>query len=559
MDSTSTADPAPADSGRLLLIDGHSVAYRAFFALPVENFSTTTGQHTNAVYGFTSMLINVLRDEQPTHVAVAFDVSRKTFRSEEYADYKANRSQAPDEFAGQIGADQGGPRRAAHHVPRDRGLRGRRHHRAPWPRRAERDGLRGAHLHRRPRRASSSSPTDVTVLYPVQGRLGAGADDPEAVAGEVRRRAASATPTSPRWWARPATTCRASRASGPKTAAKWLAQYGGLDGVWSRDVDKITGKAGESLRDHLGEVLPQPPLNAARPRPRPPRQPRRPRAASRGTATRCTRSSTASSSGCCATGCSQTLSTAEPRGRGGLRGRAARVLGPGERRRLARRRTRRRACRCRTCRRRVGPRHRSSRRAGARDGRRRCARGSTSTDPRRRTTRRRWPRGWPTPSGPRCCTTPRARCSRCAPGAGRWRGVASDTALAAYLVPPRPAVLRPRRPRRCATCTASCGSRTPTATSGSCSTLDATTAAAARTRCVQARGGRSSSAARLDAELDEPRRRRRCSRDVELPLVDVLADMEQTGIAVDAEHLADARGASSPTQRAARPRTRRTT
>ena len=56
------------DTQRLLLLDGHSLAYRAFFALPVENFSTTTGQHTNAVYGFTSMLINVLRDEQPTHV-----------------------------------------------------------------------------------------------------------------------------------------------------------------------------------------------------------------------------------------------------------------------------------------------------------------------------------------------------------------------------------------------------------------------------------------------------------------------------------------------------------
>ena len=79
---------------RLLLLDGHSLAYRAFFALPVENFSTTTGQPTNAVYGFTSMLINVLRDEQPTHVAVAFDVSRRSFRTEQYADYKANRSES---------------------------------------------------------------------------------------------------------------------------------------------------------------------------------------------------------------------------------------------------------------------------------------------------------------------------------------------------------------------------------------------------------------------------------------------------------------------------------
>ena len=87
---------------RLLLLDGHSLAYRAFFALPVENFSTTTGQHTNAVYGFTSMLINVLRDEQPTHVAVAFDVSRQTFRLEEYPEYKANRNKTPDEFSGQL-------------------------------------------------------------------------------------------------------------------------------------------------------------------------------------------------------------------------------------------------------------------------------------------------------------------------------------------------------------------------------------------------------------------------------------------------------------------------
>ena len=87
---------------RLLLIDGHSIAYRAFFALPVENFSTSTGQHTNAVYGFTSMLINVLRDEAPTHLAVAFDVSRVTFRTELYPAYKGTRSTSPPEFSGQV-------------------------------------------------------------------------------------------------------------------------------------------------------------------------------------------------------------------------------------------------------------------------------------------------------------------------------------------------------------------------------------------------------------------------------------------------------------------------
>jgi len=87
---------------RLLLLDGHSLAYRAFFALPVENFSTTDGQPTNAVYGFTAMLINVLRDEAPTHVAVTFDVSKSNFRHEAYADYKATRSETPSDFKGQV-------------------------------------------------------------------------------------------------------------------------------------------------------------------------------------------------------------------------------------------------------------------------------------------------------------------------------------------------------------------------------------------------------------------------------------------------------------------------
>ncbi|HMS38558.1 MAG TPA: 5'-3' exonuclease H3TH domain-containing protein, partial [Arachnia sp.] len=90
------------DAGKLLLIDGHSVAYRAFFALPVENFATSTGQHTNAVFGFTSMLINVLRDERPTHLAVAFDVSRESFRTEQYPEYKAKRATSPEEFKGQV-------------------------------------------------------------------------------------------------------------------------------------------------------------------------------------------------------------------------------------------------------------------------------------------------------------------------------------------------------------------------------------------------------------------------------------------------------------------------
>ena len=87
---------------RLLLIDGHSMAFRAFYALPVDNFSTSGGQHTNAVYGFLSMLSNIVAEETPDAIAVAFDVGRKTFRTEMFPDYKAQREAAPEEFKGQV-------------------------------------------------------------------------------------------------------------------------------------------------------------------------------------------------------------------------------------------------------------------------------------------------------------------------------------------------------------------------------------------------------------------------------------------------------------------------
>jgi DNA-directed DNA polymerase len=90
------------EKNRLMLIDGHSMAFRAFYALPTEKFTTTTGQATNAIYGFLSMLATLLHDEQPTHVAVAFDVGRTTFRTEIFPDYKAQRDETPPEFISQI-------------------------------------------------------------------------------------------------------------------------------------------------------------------------------------------------------------------------------------------------------------------------------------------------------------------------------------------------------------------------------------------------------------------------------------------------------------------------
>jgi DNA polymerase-1 len=85
----------------LALIDGNSIAYRAFYALP-EDLATKSGQVTNAVFGFTRMLIRLIKDHHPEGVAVAWDVSRQTFRTESYPEYKANRLKAPDHFRSQL-------------------------------------------------------------------------------------------------------------------------------------------------------------------------------------------------------------------------------------------------------------------------------------------------------------------------------------------------------------------------------------------------------------------------------------------------------------------------
>jgi DNA polymerase-1 len=86
----------------LLLIDGHSLAFRAFYALPIDSFVTRDGQHTNAIHGFLSMLILLLQKEKPTHLGVAFDISRFSFRNREYEDYKGTRGETPPEFKGQV-------------------------------------------------------------------------------------------------------------------------------------------------------------------------------------------------------------------------------------------------------------------------------------------------------------------------------------------------------------------------------------------------------------------------------------------------------------------------
>ncbi len=243
---------------RLLLIDGHSMAYRAFYALPVQNFATTTGQPTNAVYGFTSMLINLLRDEDPTHFCVTFDVSRASFRTEVYAEYKGTRTKSPDEFRGQV--DLVKEVLTALRVPiveiegyeADDVI-------ATLTERAVEQGFEVL-ISSGDRDAFQLVRDEVTVLYPVKGVSELIRMTPEAVEakyGVPPQRypdlAALVGETSDNLPGVPGV--------GAKTAAKWINLYDGLDGVIA-NADLVKGKAGESLREHLDSVIRNRRLNA---------------------------------------------------------------------------------------------------------------------------------------------------------------------------------------------------------------------------------------------------------------------------------------------------------
>ncbi|GIF72615.1 DNA polymerase I [Asanoa siamensis] len=247
-----------SDQPRILLLDGHSLAYRAFHALPVENFSTATGQSTNAVFGFTSMLINMLRDEKPTHIIVSFDVSRQSFRTERYAEYKAGRSETPKPFQGQVSLVK--EVLAALRIPvvEKPGY--------------EADDVIGT-LTTQARAAGmeviiSTGDRDafqlvdehVTVLYPVRGVSEVWRMNPEAVEAKYfvpparyRDKAALVGETSDNLPGVPGV--------GDKTAAKWIKEYGGIDGVIA-NADKIKGKAGDNLRANLANVMRNYELNA---------------------------------------------------------------------------------------------------------------------------------------------------------------------------------------------------------------------------------------------------------------------------------------------------------
>jgi DNA polymerase-1 len=249
--SETRATPGAAEPSRLLLLDGHSLAYRAFYALPAENFRTTTGQTTNAVYGFTSMLINLLRDERPTHLAVAFDVSRKTFRTETFADYKANRSATPDDFRGQVSLIQdvlaalGVPALQVANYEADDII-------ATLTTRATAEGF-AVLVCTGDRDALQLVDEQVTVLYPRKGVSDLTRYTPEAVQEKYG--------LSPRQYpdfaalrGDPSDNLPGIPGVGEKTATKWIREFGSLGDLVDR-VDQVKGKAGDALREHLSSVL----------------------------------------------------------------------------------------------------------------------------------------------------------------------------------------------------------------------------------------------------------------------------------------------------------------
>ena len=234
---------------RVLLIDGHSLAYRAFYALPVENFVSSSGQHTNAIYGFASMLINLIRDEKPTHIAAAFDVSRKTFRTEKFPEYKANRKSTPDEFRSQISYIY--ELLNAFQIPTYE-IEG-----------YEADDLIATIVSKLGKdsqtlictgdRDSFQLVTDsVTVLYPKKGVTDLARMTPSAVL-EKYGLTPKQYPDFAALRGDPSDNLPSIPGVGEKTAAKWVIEYKSLENLISH-ADEIAGKAGDSLRASLANV-----------------------------------------------------------------------------------------------------------------------------------------------------------------------------------------------------------------------------------------------------------------------------------------------------------------
>ena len=242
----------------LMVLDGHSMAFRAFYALPVENFTTSTGQHTNAVHGFVAMLINLLRNEKPTHVAVAWDLAGGTFRTTEYSEYKAGRAAIPPEFPGQIDLIKE-VLDALHIVHLSKENYEADDILATLSTRATTEGFKTL-LVSGDRDAMQLVNDQVTVLYPRKGVSDLARMTPEAVE-EKYLVSPARYPELAALVGESADHLLGVPGVGPKTAVKWLTAYDGLENL-IRQADTVKGKAGQSFRDHLDDVIRNRKLNA---------------------------------------------------------------------------------------------------------------------------------------------------------------------------------------------------------------------------------------------------------------------------------------------------------
>ncbi len=226
------------------------MAFRAFFALPIENFATSDGAPTNGVYGFTAMMATLLADRKPTHAAVAFDLPGGTFRTERLPSYKGTRDATPPEFEPQVPLMRevlAALGVAAIEKPRfeaDDLL-------ATYARMGREAGMRVLVVSG-DRDTIQLVTDDVTLLYPRKGV----SDLIEYTPETVFERYAVAPHQYPDLAALVGETSDnlpGVPGVGPKTAAKWITTYGGLDGILASAND-IPGKVGESLAAHVDTV-----------------------------------------------------------------------------------------------------------------------------------------------------------------------------------------------------------------------------------------------------------------------------------------------------------------
>ena len=240
-----------SDKPTLMLLDGNSLAFRAFYALPAENFKTKSGLTTNAVYGFTAMLINLLRDEAPTHIAAAFDVSRQTFRSERYPEYKAGRASTPDEFRGQIDITKEVLGALGITVLAEPGYEADDII-ATLATQADGAGYRVLVV-TGDRDALQLVNSDITVLYPIKGVSTLTRFTPDAVV-EKYGLTPEQYPDFAALRGDPSDNLPGIPGVGEKTAAKWIVEYGSLQSLVD-NVDAVRGKVGDSLRANLSGVV----------------------------------------------------------------------------------------------------------------------------------------------------------------------------------------------------------------------------------------------------------------------------------------------------------------